>query len=223
MRRLFFAFFALAAMVFSFSSCATIIGGAQYTARVRVPDHPNAKISINGQYRGTGEVTAMIKRKEANQLNITVQEGNDEPQTTVFSGRKFRGGAFIADLFFGWLGPVPLGIIIDAATGSWWKPRKSESGVRKESLKQYTYTINYQPGTPKQDVHDSPKATSVPQEANPNPTIQEPTPAPTSVAPSQTLTKTKTEALRELKQLLDEGILTQEEYEKEKAKILQSN
>lgn len=53
-------------------------------------------------------------------------------------------------------------------------------------------------------------------------TITEPAITP-SVKPIQPLTKTKTEALREQKQLLDEGILTQEEYDKEKAKLLESD
>ena len=35
------------------------------------------------------------------------------------------------------------------------------------------------------------------------------------------LTKTKTDQLRELKKLLDEGIITQEEFEKEKKKVLE--
>ncbi len=39
----------------------------------------------------------------------------------------------------------------------------------------------------------------------------------------QTEFRSKAERLRELKQLLDENILTQEEYEKEKAKILQED
>lgn len=39
--------------------------------------------------------------------------------------------------------------------------------------------------------------------------------------PQQNQTKTKAERLREFKQLLDEGVITQEEYEKEKKKILE--
>jgi len=38
--------------------------------------------------------------------------------------------------------------------------------------------------------------------------------------PQQIQAKSKADRLRELKQLLDEKILTQEEYEKEKMKIL---
>lgn len=41
--------------------------------------------------------------------------------------------------------------------------------------------------------------------------------------PQNTITKSKADRLRELKQLLDEKILTQEEYDKEKKKILDEN
>jgi len=40
---------------------------------------------------------------------------------------------------------------------------------------------------------------------------------------SSTITKSKSERLREIKKLWDEGILTKEEYEKEKGKILAEN
>ncbi len=46
--------------------------------------------------------------------------------------------------------------------------------------------------------------------------------APSVVAPTQKATTfSKAEQLRELKSLLDEKIITSEEYEKEKAKILE--
>lgn len=204
-----------------FSSCAAIVGGAKYNARVRVPDHPNAKISINGQYRGNGEASMVIKRKEANMLNITVQEGDDEPQTTTFNDRKFRAGAFIFDLLLGWVPPIPVGIIVDGATGAWWKPDDKDPWITKIDGKNYLYTITYRPSTTKPNTTNPPVSVPIPQEPASD-TISKPTIAP-SITPSQPLTKTKAEALRELKQLLDEGILTQEEYEKEKAKLLESN
>lgn len=54
----------------------------------------------------------------------------------------------------------------------------------------------------------------IPALANPQNNIQP------STKQEQVATKSKAERLRELKQLLDDKILTQEEYEKEKAKIL---
>ena len=222
MKKVLVILFLCAAFSFLFTSCAAIFGGAQYNARIKVPDHPNAKISINGQYRGNGEASMVIKRKEANMLNITVQEGDDEPQTTVFNNRKFRAGAFIFDLLLGWVPPVPVGIIVDGATGAWWKPDDKDPWITKIDRKNYLYTITYRPTTVKPNTTSPPVSIPIPQEPATNAT-EEPAITPPTVTPSQPLTKTKTEALRELKQLLDEGVLTQEEYDKEKAKLLESN
>lgn len=223
MKKLYLLFFC-ATFTLLFSSCATIVGGAKYNARVRVPDHPNAKITINGSYQGNGEASALVNRKEANMLSVIVQDGDDEPQTTIFRGRKFRTGTLICDiLLFGLLTPpIPLGsVIIDACTGAWWKPDENEPGVSKIDVDNYQYTITYKPTTNKLNTTNPPVSMPLPQEPATG-TITEPAITP-SVKPIQPLTKTKTEALRELKQLLDEGILTQEEYDKEKAKLLESN
>lgn len=214
--------FLCATLSLLFTSCATIVGGAKYNARVQVPDHPNAKISINGQYRGNGEVAMLVNRKESNTLNVTVQEGDDEPQTTMFTGRKFRVGTLICNLLFGWLPPLPVGVIVDAATGAWWKPDEHEIGVSKVDVDNYLYTITYKPNTVKPNTTNPPVAVPNSQEPATN-KIVEPTITTSTVEQSQSLTRTKAEALRELKQLLDDGILTQEEYEKEKAKLLESN
>jgi len=45
----------------------------------------------------------------------------------------------------------------------------------------------------------------------------------TTTSPLQNQTKSKADRLRELKQLLDEKVITQEEYEKEKKKILEED
>ena len=213
---------ALVAFALSFSSCATIVGGAKYNARVRVPDHPNAKISINGQYRGNGEATMLINRKEANMVNVTVQEGEDEPQTTIFSGRKFRAGTLVFDLLLGWVPPIPVGVIVDAATGAWWKPDDRELGVTKIDTDNYLYTITYRPNEKKSGSPNTPASTPTSQTPAAT-TVSEPTITPPTVTPTKPLTQTKTETLRELKKLLDEGVLTQEEYDKEKAKLLESD
>ena len=201
-------FFLLSVFIaLSFSSCATLIGGEKYNAKVQVPGHPNATISVDGQYKGEGEANFLVKRRDANKLNITVQEENCEPETTSFTKRSFRGWAFVGTLV-GWTGfvpytyiPLPWGVVVDASTGAWWKPDVSEQGVSKIDYDHFLYTINYK-AIPKKDVVTNPKETS--KEG------------------SYSDAQSKADKLRELKQLLDEGILTQEEYEKEKAKILSS-
>ena len=76
------------------SSCATIIGGAKYNAKVLVPQHPQAAISYNGVYKGAGEANFKVKRRDANKVIITVQDEGCEPKTQEFKGRVFRGWAF---------------------------------------------------------------------------------------------------------------------------------
>lgn len=196
-----------ASFALSFSSCATIIGGAKYNAKVQVPGHPNASITVDGQYKGQGEANFLVKRIDADKLAITVQEENCEPETTRFTRKSFRGWAFVGTLV-GWTGiipntyiPLPWGVVVDACTGAWWKPDINETGVSKIDFDHFLYTINYK-AIPKKDQviipTETPKGATTPE-------------------------KPKADRLRELKQLLDDGILTQEEYEKEKAKILESD
>lgn len=197
-----------ATIVFSFSSCATIIGGAKYNAKVQVPNHPDAIISVNGEWKGKGEANFLVNRKDANKLNITVQEENCEPETMQFSKRTFRGWAFVGTLV-GWTfyltnAPyvlIPAGVVVDACTGAWWKPDVTEKGVSKIDYDNFLYTITYKAIPKKETV-------IMPEEIN--------------KGPMDSSTKSKAEILRELKQLFDDGVLTQEEYEKEKAKVLES-
>lgn len=203
-----FVFLCFASIAFSFSSCATIIGGAKYNAKVQVPNHPDATISVNGEWKGKGEANFLVKRKDANKLNITVQEENCEPETVKYTRRSFRGWSFVGSLV-GWTfwltnAPyviIPAGVIVDACTGAWWKPDVTEKGVSKIDYDNFLYTITYK-------AIPLNKSTIKPEEKDKE--------------PSNSPTKSKTEILRELKQLLDDGILTQEEYEKEKAKVLES-
>lgn len=197
MKRKLLLFAVCAFFVLSFSSCATIIGGAKYYAKVQVPGHPDARITVNGQYKGDGEANFLVKRKEADELTVSVQKKNCEQQTTQFTSKVFRGWAF-AGTVVGWTGmvggiPLPWGVAVDAATGAWWKPDVTEKGVSKIDYDHYLYTIEYKAIPTKE------------QEVDPKVNVSE---------------KNKVDRLRELKNLLDEGVLTQEEYEKEKAKIL---
>jgi len=190
-----------------FSNCATIIGGSKYYAKVQVPDHPNAKIEYKGDYKGTGEATFKAKRKEANNFSITIKEKGCETQTTDFTQRTFRGWAFTGSLL-GWTGlyqgiPLPFGIVVDASTGAWWKPDINEKGVTKQDYNHYIYRINYTGCTNKKNNLQTMNNKNVQKEKI-----------------IKLYTKSKADRLRELKQLLDDKIITQEEFEKEKKKIL---
>ena len=119
---------------------------------------------VNGQFVGRGEAVVSVKRKLANQFSFTVESDECERETYRYNTRTFRGWSFFGSLIF-WTGatssglPLPFGIVLDGATGAWWKPNVNESGVYKKSLKNFEYKVNYfgcenkpQPGnTPSSD------------------------------------------------------------------------
>lgn len=195
---------ALASM---FSSCATIIGGAKYNAKIIVPNHPTAAITVNGEKAGHGEANVLVKRKDADKLTVVVKEENCEAETTRFTSKEFRVWACVGTVL-GFTGiiqpgiPLPWGVAVDAATGAWWKPDETEKNVRKLDFDHFLYTINYSSKPEKADAVEN-KKNEVRNESQ------------TSIS--------KAERLRELKQLLDAGILTQEEFEAEKAKVLSTD
>ena len=208
MKKLSLLFFLSLVITLLFSSCATIIGGAKYNAKVQVPGHPEATITVDGQYKGQGEANFLVKRRDADKLAVTVQEENCEPETTRFNSKSFRGWAFVGTVL-GWTGivpgtyiPLPWGIAVDACTGALWKPDVNEKGVSKIDYDTFLYTINYK-AVPQKNIGTIPENTNKTEN--------------TSIPAS------KAEKLRELKQLFDEGVLTQEEYDREKSKILESN
>jgi len=128
-----------------FTSCGTIIGGSSYNAHVLIDNRPTAKIYCNNEYKGAGDATFKVKRKDANKLIITVKEDGAQDQVFEYKSRKFRGWAF-AGTVLGWTGfigsvPVPWGVIMDLSTGSLWKPDVSEKGIVKEDYKNYNYHL----------------------------------------------------------------------------------
>jgi len=145
------AIFSLAAGTVLFSSCATIVGGGKYYAHVNIKNHPNAVISYNGEVLGQGYAAFKVPRREANSFSITLKEENCEEQHFDFKERSFRGWAFVGTLIT-WTGlsinggpwlPIPFGVIVDGATGAFWKPDINEKGVTKTDYKNYNYLIDY--------------------------------------------------------------------------------
>ena len=195
-----FYFLALLVITVIITSCATIIGGSKYWAKIQVPDHPNAKIEYKGMYQGTGVASFTAKRSEANQFSVKIKEEGCETETKKFSQRSFRGWAFVGTVV-GWTGltinggpwlPIPFGVIVDGATGAWWKPDINEKGVSKQDYKHFNYYIDY-------TGCKSKTSTTIEQDKHSN---------------------SKIDKLIDLKKLLDEGVLTNEEFEKEKKTIL---
>lgn len=185
-------------VILLFSNCATIIGGSQYNAKINVINDPNASIEYKGRLIGTGSASLKIKRANADNISFTIKKDGCSNEVKNFTQKELRGWAFWGSLI-GWTGfipgtmiPIPWGIAIDAATGAMWKPNIQELGISKEDYKHYVYTIQYEGCT-------------VPVE---KPVV------------IKTNKKTKIERLKELKTLLDEGIITQSEFDSEKKKIL---
>lgn len=184
--------------LFVLSSCATLFGGSHYVAKVTVPSHPDAVIAVNGAIKGKGEVNVDVKRRDADKLSIQIEEPGCEPELFSFYNKTFRGWTFAGSLLFltGAIGsiPIPWGILVDGISGAWWKPDINERYVSRQGYDHYTYTLPYK-AVPLTSIEQEPA--ELKQESN-----------------------DKVKLLRELKALLDDGILTIEEFEKEKAKIL---
>lgn len=187
-------FFSLASGAILFSSCATIIGGSNYYAHVTVADHPNAAITYKGEVRGQGYAAFKVPRREANIFSVIVKEQGCDEQDFDFKERTFRGWALFGTIIT-WTGvidgiPLPWGVVVDAASGAFWKPDINEKGVTKTDYKHYNYHIDY---------------TGCKTDQNKD---------------SKAVIKTKVERLSELKDLVTKGLITQEEYDNEKKKII---
>ncbi len=140
------AFIFLTVGVLFFSSCASIIGGADYRANIEVDDE-KAKIYYNGTFVGTGSGTVMVKRKNANKFTFTINKEGCETKRYSYYTRTFRGWAFVGSLF-GWTFVInqiylPIGIAVDLLNGAYWKPNLMERGITKINYKTYKYNVKY--------------------------------------------------------------------------------
>ena len=207
-----------------FSSCATIVGGSNYYARVQVKNVDGASIYYKGMKRGEDEASFMVPRKEANRLSVTLKKDGCEDQVSTFSQRTFRGWAFTGSLVFftgvipGSGIPLPWGIALDGATGAWWKPDVLETGVQKVDYKHFTYQIEYKGCKSKKSTEtDYVRELETDTETETKSKSENQTDIEEGTDGFETL---KAKKLRELKKLYDEGVLTEEEFKKEKQKIL---
>ncbi len=72
-----------------FSSCATIFGGRKYNAHIQT-NRPNARIYIDGEIVGSGNVKISVLRKNANKLHIVLKEQGCVDTQFNFVSRKIR-------------------------------------------------------------------------------------------------------------------------------------
>jgi hypothetical protein len=188
-------FIAYTILVSFLSSCATIIGGQKYRAIITVDDHPKAEISYNGTRIGKGGfATIKIPRKKANKIIFTVQQEGCEKEDFIYTHRKLRGWAFTGSILVfsaGSIIPISYGLLLDFALGSVWKPDNSEKGIIKNDYNHYNYILDY---TGCNNHYTEP-------------VIAKPI-------------KTKEERLKQLKTWFDEDLITEEEYNTERQKIL---
>lgn len=168
-----------------------------------IPNCPDAEVSYNGTFIGNSSAIFTVKRKDANKVVLSVNHPSYDPRVYTFDERSFRGWAFVGTLLF-WTGStssgmlLPWGVLVDGLTGSWWKPSTGEAGVTKKNNRHYVYTLDYGL-SPK---HEAPK--------------------PEVVVINQVQSKDIASKLEEIKDLLDSGIITEEEYLSIRKRLLES-
>jgi hypothetical protein len=124
----------LLSMTVLLNSCGVIFGGSQYKGTIVAKDHPNAEIYANGKKIGTGRATALFPRDK--ELQVELREAGCETKTQTF-GTSFRTGNFI-------LSVVSWGLfsLIDIGTGASYKPDRKNPAIKKESTKDFTFTVD---------------------------------------------------------------------------------
>jgi len=188
------SFFLVISLLLS-SSCATIVGGSRYNAFVNVNGKPAAKIYYNGTLLGTGSGNLKIPRKEANSLHFKVTQDGCPEQQFNFNTRAFRGwallGSFVTFSIITPTGiPIPIGNVVDFATGAYWKPEQSDPAIRKVDYNNYHYNLDYNLCNVEQPRFSPEVIQSKPVNA----------------------VQSKEDKLIELKELFDSGMITEEEY-----------
>lgn len=176
------------------SSCATLVGGSSYYAQVVVQNRPKATIYYRGKDVGTGRATIKVPRINADKFAFTVKEEDGQEEEFRYHQKRFRGWAFVASLLFWNVGTTSGSIIIPA-------------GAALDLITGAVWKPDQVENGVTQLSHKSFRYTV----------------SYTSFKPEQPKTATpqeKADALIKLRELQEKDILTQEEFDKEKAKIL---
>lgn len=178
-------------------SCASIFGGDSYYALVEVKGHPNATIGYNGITKGSGTAIFKVKRKDANKLLLDIKQDNCPDYTAKFESRVLRGWAMVGSIIT-WTSVTSTGIPIPWGLGV----DIASGAIWKPDTEEH--------GVSKSDH----KHFNYLVEYEGCPTADSKPAAPA---------KSKADRLKELKDLLDKGILTPEEFNAEKKKILSND
>ena len=162
MKKTLFSGLILGLALLAFNSCAAIVGGGTYSAEVIAQGRKNADIYYNGDYIGTGRAIVEIPRRQANNIQFSVEEEGYAPVTYNYRNRDFRVGAFICDLVLftsftyrdvpnPTLADIkmiwPWGVLISAACGSYWKPSINDRGVNKVDYDYFKYVLQPRGGS----------------------------------------------------------------------------
>lgn len=133
-------FMCLIVLGFMFSSCATIMYGPTYTAKVVVTNSQNTEIYVNNEYKGVDSVSFQWKRKLADNINITLREQNYDDQTFTYNTKDIAAGTIIGNVIL--VGLIP-GLIVDGITGSWYKPDTGAISIKQLNSQVYLYELIY--------------------------------------------------------------------------------
>lgn len=173
------------------SGCATIVGGSHYYAHVIVDNRPGAAIFYKGENMGRGQALIKVPRTQADKLVFQVKEENGTEQEFRFNQKCFRSLAFVGTALL-WTGITKTGIPLP------W-------GV----------VLDFSTGALwKPDIMESGVSEISCRHFKYLLTY-------TGFQPEKVANSiTNIEDLKKLKTLLDKGILTQKEFDEEKAKIL---
>lgn len=122
-----------------FTSCATITGTTNYTAKVIVEDNPDVAIIVDNDVKGYGEAMFKWKRANADKLSITLSEDGFKKETIHYNRNNFRTLPFLGNLI---LGGIP-GFIVDVLTGAVYEPDETEPGITKQTTDVFLYRLKY--------------------------------------------------------------------------------
>nr|WP_299343669.1 hypothetical protein [Allomuricauda sp.] len=115
------------------SSCATMFRTDSYSANIKVKDKPTAKIYVNGEYLGEGEVTKTFKRSK----DMTVQLKHDGCPDYV---KNFDKKLSVGFIFFNL---TIIGIVVDLGNGAIYTPDNSYSEITKVNSKEFIIELTY--------------------------------------------------------------------------------